>query len=516
MQPVDYHIREAILNTEGNIIISASAGTGKTYQTVSKIKNDLDKEKKYCSFAAITFTRKAAKELAQRLGQIQSHGFVGTNDNFVMLEIIQPFMHDIYGSQFKQKIKLDFSNSNLIETFDEGISMLEKNLTIYKYSDVRKNFSFQLALHILENSKAARRYFKSKYFCVYIDEYQDSDIDMHKLFMFICKVMEIRVFLVGDTKQSIYGWRGGYSEGFTNLLSDPNFNSFTLNHNFRSNLAIQNYSNIFIDEVRGNCRKNSEFKNEVILMKSNTESEQADFIIKWVDKKANCSFLLRSNEMAEKWSRTLSGKGLDFVYIPPSPLDFSDNESEHIWISKVIANYIMQDRYSEYDVMNEIPLPESYNFSTIKKTLTSIKSSQKNKDAFVISCSDLYLYLGYIQDDKTIKEIDLLFDVVNNGKYIPTYNTHRYNHITSTVHSSKGLEYDQVIMMANDYSLTNQSDMFLHYVAVSRPKTNLLVLLGQDFRSKNYLNLLDEAVKKTKILGINIEKESLIDFVEVV
>ena len=49
---------------------------------------------------------------------------------------------------------------------------------------------------------------KAKYYRIYIDEYQDSDRDMHNLFMYICKKLEIPLFIVGDLKQSIYGWRG--------------------------------------------------------------------------------------------------------------------------------------------------------------------------------------------------------------------------------------------------------------------------------------------------------------------
>jgi len=92
MLPVDKDIRDQILSQEGNIVISASAGTGKTYITIQRIIKDIEKNKSYQTFAAITFTRKAAKEISNRLGPQKSEGFVGTNDNFIWKEIIQPFM----------------------------------------------------------------------------------------------------------------------------------------------------------------------------------------------------------------------------------------------------------------------------------------------------------------------------------------------------------------------------------------------------------------------------------------
>lgn len=67
----DNKIRESILTTEGNIVIAADAGTGKTYMTVERIKHDVMKIDNYQTYAAITFTNKAAKELMNRLGGIQ-------------------------------------------------------------------------------------------------------------------------------------------------------------------------------------------------------------------------------------------------------------------------------------------------------------------------------------------------------------------------------------------------------------------------------------------------------------
>src|SRR5690554_5952417 len=100
----DSATRDEILSAEGNVVISASAGTGKTYTTVKRISADMEKNLNYQTFAAITFTRKAAREIKERLGVKRGEGYVGTNDNFVLTEIIQPFMYDAYGDEFKIEI----------------------------------------------------------------------------------------------------------------------------------------------------------------------------------------------------------------------------------------------------------------------------------------------------------------------------------------------------------------------------------------------------------------------------
>lgn len=48
----------------------------------------MEKGHTYRTFAAITFTRKVAKEIQNKAGMTKSEGFIGTNDNFVLKEII--------------------------------------------------------------------------------------------------------------------------------------------------------------------------------------------------------------------------------------------------------------------------------------------------------------------------------------------------------------------------------------------------------------------------------------------
>ena len=111
-----------------------------------------------------------------------------------------------------------------------------------------------------------------RYFRIYVDEYQDSDKDMHAFFMYINEKLKIPFFIVGDIKQSIYEWRGGYPDGFKMLLQSDKYTSFKLLHNFRSNEQIQNYASVFIDDIMGNYKK-SKLSGEVQGCIYNEESE---------------------------------------------------------------------------------------------------------------------------------------------------------------------------------------------------------------------------------------------------
>lgn len=505
MQPIDQETRDKIIMQDGNIVISASAGTGKTHTTILKIKHDIENNISFGTFGAITFTKKAAREIETRLLGAKGEGFVGTNDNFVLQEIIRPFMYDVYGRTFKKEIKPDYSTANQIRDYDTGIKKIEDTGFICKYADNKKNYSFQLALHILKKSEAARLYLQSKYYKIYIDEYQDCDKDMHQLFMYICKQLSIPLFIVGDLKQSIYGWRGGYDKGFQDLLVDGDFSSFKIKHNFRSVISIQNYANMFMDDVRSDFRKVS-FDDSVNCFAFKSVNYAIEKVREWIDADKYCAFLIRNRINGKRWAGWLNDSNIDFTFIPSSPLDNSDMESEHIWIARQIAYYILNDVYSEYDFYDEIPNADSYNFSEIRRTLFSIEKAISNTEIYNTCCSKLYEILGYELSNQITNEINVLFRVINNDEYIPTYNSEKYKHVVTTIHSAKGLQYTQVIILAENYNLNVVEDCNLHYVAVSRPEKRLLVLCDcSNTSGKAYCHAVKSNIESVRSLGFDVE-----------
>ena len=195
-------IQKEIVELSGNLMVRASAGTGKTHTMVSKIMYDIERNNTHKVVAAITFTIKAASEIKKRLTIDIDNHFIGTNNSFVIEEIIKPFLKDVFGKSYDLNMSTDYSVK--VKDFMEGLTKIKDEQIISSYSKHKENFVFQLALYILKRSKACQLYLKSKYFKIYIDEYQDCDKDMHKLFMFICENLKIDTFVVGDEKQSIY------------------------------------------------------------------------------------------------------------------------------------------------------------------------------------------------------------------------------------------------------------------------------------------------------------------------
>ena len=227
-------IQNEIVEQPGNLIVRASAGTGKTHTMVSKIAYDIEHQHSHKVVAAITFTIKAASEIKERLTIDTTEHFIGTNNSFAIEEVIKPFMKDVFGMEYKVDMSTDYSVK--VKNFTEGLAKIrdEQILCSYEKSKEKENFIFQLALDILKKSKACQLYLQAKYFKIYVDEYQDCDKDMHEFFMYICDKLKIDTFVVGDEKQSIYMWRGAYPQAFMSIWEKTNFSKKFMGDNFRS------------------------------------------------------------------------------------------------------------------------------------------------------------------------------------------------------------------------------------------------------------------------------------------
>ena len=178
---------------------------------------------------------------------------------------------------------------------------------------------------------------------------------------------------------------GGYVEGFRNILSDSEFHTYELKHNFRSVISIQNYANMFMDDVRNDFRKEN-FDGGVCCFAYKERTYAINKLRSWINNNEGCAFLIRRNKEAIDCTSCMQIEGFNFVYISGSPLDYSDLESEHIWIPRQIAYYVLNDLYSEFDLYDEIPNSDAYNFSRIKKILQKLEDTIDDGEQFKEYC----------------------------------------------------------------------------------------------------------------------------------
>lgn len=70
-------------------------------------------------------------------------------------------------------------------------------------------------------------------------------------------------------------------------------------------------------------------------------------------------------------------------------------------------------------------------------------------------------------------------------------------HIAITFHSSKGLEFDQVIIFAEDYRLSDVSSLCNHYVAVTRAKCKLIIVKLSNYNANCFQNNLQKIFSRS-------------------
>lgn len=473
-----------VFDTKGNIVVSASAGTGKTRTMIAKIIHDRLQNKTHKSIAAITFTIRAAQEIRDRLTVDPSRCFIGTNNSFAIEEIIKPFMKDVYGDDCDIDMDTDYSNTLL--DFNSGVTGIMNHQTISSYKDNKKNFVFELALNIVERSQACRLYLQAKYFAVYIDEYQDCDEDMHNFFMHLSDVLGIITFIVGDDKQSIYRWRKANPEFFKSVFQKESFTHMELTDNHRSNKQIQDYSNLLFEGTRPLVIDPQNCNNIFWIMANN--NDWASKAIGLIDTTKTSALLRLSKnntktgkQGASEGADLLTNNGIEHIYIPPTPID--DITTNAAWLYTAIACFVLLDTYSVYDLINDIPaqnIPAKSGGFTVrtKNMLNDIKKNVDDVDsvAFTRSVELLAKSLGYAT---TKLHINKLYETVKDDRYAVALNSEKPLHCALTIHSSKGLEFEQVILCVEDYSYfgnIEEKDINNHYVACTRAKSKLIII----------------------------------------
>ena len=476
--------RAIVDDTIGSIVVNASAGTGKTRTMIAKIMNDLHNNKTHKVIAAITFTIRAAQEIRDRLAIDSSQCFVGTNNSFAIEEVIKPFMKDVYGDDFDVDIDTDYTNSDRkFYVLADGVQSIKDYRTVYSYFNNKKNFVFDLALAIIKKSLASRLYLQAKYFAVYIDEYQDCDSDMHNFFMYLTDTLKITTFIVGDDKQSIYRWRGANPELFKSVFQKEGFSYKELTENHRSDKQIQDYSNLLFQETRP-LVVNPQNNDNIIWVKA-TNDDWAAKVIPLIDAERTSALLRYQKDYSDDTKKhgasdcadKLTANGMEHIYIPQTPIDGITTNTA--WLYFAVASYVLLNTYSAYDFIDDIPVEsDAFTVGKIQRMLDVIKQSSEddNPKDFSLSTQLLADYLGYVTIDQ---HIDKLYETATDNRYAIALNPEKPQHCALTLHSSKGLEFEQVLLFIEDYAhrgTVSADHINNHYVACTRAIAKLIII----------------------------------------
>lgn len=82
--------------------------------------------------------------------------------------------------------------------------------------------------------------------------------------------------------------------------------------------------------------------------------------------------------------------------------------------------------------------------------------------------------------------VEKLYQTITGTTFHVTFEPEKYQHIAIIFHSSKGLEFKQVIVFAEDYLLSDVVSAYYHYVAVTRAKSKLIIVKLNEYNANCY------------------------------
>lgn len=302
MNPLVKHMNteqsEAVRTTEGPLLIMAGAGSGKTRVLTHRIAYLLDeKGVSPYNILAITFTNKAAKEMKERVQKLVGeeaeviwmstfHSMcvrilrrdadrIGIERNFTIIDptdqksVIKDVLkrENIEPKRYEPRMFIS-AISNLKNELKTPQDALESANDFYTqmvakvYEGYQKQLIRNQALDfddlIMTTIKLFERvpdvldYYQNKFQYIHVDEYQDTNKAQYTLVNLMAQKFK-NLCVVGDSDQSIYGWRGADIQNILSFEEDyPNARTIFLEQNYRSTKTILNAAN---EVIRNNTER---------------------------------------------------------------------------------------------------------------------------------------------------------------------------------------------------------------------------------------------------------------------
>lgn len=377
-----------------------------------------------------------------------------------------------------------------------------------------------LAIQILKDSSIARNAVRQTYSDVFLDEFQDCTNLQYELIKIAFQGTSVRLTAVGDTKQKIMGWAGALDGIFETFAAD--FNALPLNmyRNFRSKPRLLQMQNDIVsvldpnaamppDQLAGeegevyawqfpNSREEAVYLANLIVKWIETElvplSEVAVLVSKQLDLYAN--YLMEALE--ERGIPYRNEQQMQDITIEPAARLMVDylsclysQREPKAWIRLMNQMIVFVDDEIQASIQQDL-------HGFIKKQRKKVALAKLNEDPFsdwwdfvrtflnkigietIVGLSPDYqshARLKEVIDNTKVRIEELLRLEPDLPKALTRFSDDQAVRIL-TIHKSKGLEFDSVIIMAVENEIffgDQESNRCAFFVGVSRAKRRLVL-----------------------------------------
>ena len=401
--------KEAVLATEGPVLVLAGAGSGKTTVLVNRIAYMIsEKHIRPWNILAITFTNKAAREMKDRierlLGDTAKDMWIGTfhsvcvrilrscidllgySRDFVIydtadtktvmkeclreldideksfpvrnvLSIISNAKNDLMdAATFENVYKSDYRMSIIAKIYYRYQTKLRKNNAV-DFDDIILN-----TVKILSENPDVLTKYQDKFQYILVDEYQDTNNSQYLLINLLAQANR-NLCVVGDDDQSIYKFRGANIGNILNFEDDySDVQKITLDQNYRSTQNILDAANSVISNNKGRMGKSlwtsNGDGNKVFVYTGTNEYDEARYIARQIKKHfdeqgsfSDCAILYRTNAQSRVIEEMLMRESVPYKVL--SGLRFYDRKEIKDIIAYLRVVYNPNDDVSLARIINE-------------------------------------------------------------------------------------------------------------------------------------------------------------------
>jgi ATP-dependent DNA helicase RecQ len=465
-------------NESKYIVVAAGPGSGKTRILVHKLASlILLEDVKHEQLLMLTFSRASAIEFKKRLKDL-----IGPAANYIDIKTFHSYCFDLQGK---------------VGDIDRSESIVAETAQMIKKGEIEKSRITKTVM--------------------VIDEAQD--MDKHE-FEFIRSMVKqndnMRIVAVGDDDQNIYAFRGSSSEYMKKILNASDAKLYELVENYRSKPNLIRLSNGFASTIENRMKSmpilpvrkdDGEITSCFYKQSDHMIGNVVDSILKknWSD---NTCVLTNTNFEAIQVAGLLTEMKVNAKLIQ----SFDD-------IKPINLNEI---RYflNKLHIDEDLHIIDKTEWLNAKKSLFSKFASSDELDTIKRMISDFEETSGKVM---YISDLMIHFRESKLEDFVGTSDHACY---VSTIHKSKGREFDNVLIMLDKFGLNKEDQKRALYVALTRAKNNLeihykdnkldniLKLIGDDIRTLSPSKIDDDLSKlylslsyKDVFLSYNYEKK---------
>lgn len=525
--------QQAVTSEAARILVVAGPGTGKTRTLTERIAYLLQqKQGSAGQILALTFTKKAAEEMQERVTALVTTGetptittfhglcydLLGEKVTFVSdpqrLKIIKSLTKLASLKQFStRELGLVISKAkNSIESQRKGVAKL-----VATYNKALRDKGLHDFDDLLVNAYAKlQEHLTLPYKHILVDEFQDTN----RLQYEILKLLGAEnLFVIGDPNQSIYGFRGASGDIFAQFLADfPDTQEITLTANYRSAPEIVRLSNTIFPEQRA-LEPQAKIAGQARAVEVLNEYTEADWVLNEIQKAIgggdflravsnderhkhrtlrDFAILYRSRSAAHALQKAVEASGLPYQVVG----DGSPYEKPSVQAVITVLRVVHSGEVEELASLSQDNQRKAAEL--LKKQADQSPSGLAEKAMNILGLEpnrDLSQLLAALTRFKTVQSAVKYFDdIAQTGFYDPAADA-----ITLlTIHASKGLEFPVIFLIGMQEGILpsdrgdRQEEKRLFYVAVTRAKERLEITY-----SKNRGG--EPAKKSTLLQGLSLD-----------